>query len=154
MQNQCLSLLNMQICDVLPVSVIDKARYGRLKVSKRHWNCCQPTVILSYTYQPLLSFFKAEFTKIKTSAKKTTTTYLASKDYKASFFSFPGSQVNTWGLEEGIQTKQNQRKKKSKQNWNKRHKFIEQQLRSFFSPSQGSRVNAWGLMEGYYGHLS
>ena len=67
-QNQCLSLLNMQICDVLPVLVIDKARYGRLKVSKRH--CCQPTVILSYTYQPFLSFFKAEFTKIKTSAKK------------------------------------------------------------------------------------
>ena len=68
MENQCLSLLNMQICDVLPVLVIDKARYGRLKVSKRH--CCQPTVILSYSYQPLLSFFKAEFTKIKTSAKK------------------------------------------------------------------------------------
>ena len=49
--NHCLSLLNMQICGVLVVVVVVKARYFRLKVRKtdkafRH--CCQLTFILSY----------------------------------------------------------------------------------------------------------
>ena len=159
MQNQCSSLLNMQICDVLPVLVIDKARYGRLIKGQ------QETLLSTNSYTLLhLSttpeFLQSRIYKNQNKRKKTTTTtttaYLASTDYKASFFSFPGEPGGYMGSGGRDSNKTKPAQKKKNQN---KTKTIDINLSSnnykfFFSPSQGSRVNAWGLMEGYYGHLS
>ena len=115
MQNQCLSLLNMQICDVLPVLVIDKARYGRLIKGQ------QETLLSTNSYTLLhLSttpeFLQSRIYKNQNKRKKTTTTttaYLASTDYKASFFSFPGEPGEYMGSggRDSNKTKPAQKKK-------------------------------------------